>query len=74
MLIAASAARNTMMPQPASFQTTCAVTSNAKVSGFVMTSQVAMSLLRRNWLSTPAPPSICWKIVIASTHEKKCGR
>ncbi len=72
--MAASAARNTMIPQPASFQITCEVTSSAKVSGLVMTSHVPMSLLRRKWFTAPAPPSICWKIVIASTHEKKCGR
>ncbi len=74
VLMAASAARKTMIPQPASFQMAWDVTSSANVSGSVMTSQVPMSWPRRNWLSAPAPPSICWKSVMASTHEKKCGR
>ena len=50
-----------MIPQPASFQTACAVTRNLNVSGLVMMSQVARPCWRRKWLSTPAPPSICWK-------------
>jgi len=72
--MAASAARKTMMPQPASFQTTWAVTRYLKVAGSVMMSQVASPCRRRNMLSAPAPPSISWKIVMASTQEKKCGR
>lgn len=34
-----SAARKTMMPQPASFQTVCAVTRYLKTSGSVITSK-----------------------------------
>jgi hypothetical protein len=69
-----SAARKTMMPQPASFHTACEVTSTLNVDGIVMMSNDGRLWSRSTWLSRPAPPSICWKMVTTSTHEKKCGR
>ena len=72
--MAASAARNTMMPQPASFQTAWAVTRYLNASGSVMTSQVCQPCRRSMVLSAPAPPSISWKTVTTRTQEKKCGR
>jgi hypothetical protein len=70
----AIAARNTMIPQPASFQSACAVTRYLKVLGSVMMSHGFIPCVSSRWLSSPAPPSICWNSTITSTHEKKCGR
>src|SRR5690625_7360591 len=56
--MAFSAARKTMIPQPASFHTTWEVIRNKNVSGLVMTSTAPSPNSRVNWLSSPAPPRI----------------
>lgn len=44
-----------------------------KTDGSVMMFHGVISCWRRNWLSSPAPPIICWNRVMTSTQEKKCG-
>jgi hypothetical protein len=73
-LMVLRAARNTIIPQPASFQTACAVTRRMKLSGLVIRSTAWKPLARRLCASSPAPPIICWNSDTTSTHEKKCGR
>ncbi|BFO15755.1 hypothetical protein SHKM778_21430 [Streptomyces sp. KM77-8] len=73
-LTEASAARKTMIPQPASFHTLCAVIRNLKVSGSVIRPIPSYPCSRRIWESSPAPPNSCWKTAMTSTQEKKCGR
>lgn len=63
-----------MMPQPASFQTPSDVTRNLKIPGSVIRSKPSYPCCRRVCAMMPAPPKICWKTVMTSTQEKKCGR
>lgn len=63
-----------MMPQPASFQTLCAVIRNLKVSGSVMMSMPSYPCCRSSCERIPAPPNSCWNTAMTSTQEKKCGR
>nr|BFF24656.1 hypothetical protein GCM10025732_26210 [Glycomyces mayteni] len=72
--IAARAARKMIAPNPASFQIACEVTSRMNVFGSVIQSRPSNPLARSTCEIRPAPPSICWKIAMTSTQEKKYGR
>ncbi len=63
-----------MVPQPISFQITCATTSSLNVDGSDIQSIGPVPKVCRTWLTRPAPPRISCHKEIRITQPMKCGR